>query len=287
MDRHPLSDRRLIALIGIAAMLATGLTLYGRIPQSQAYHQFADQRSFFGIPNFFDVVSNLPFLFVGVHGLLLFRKKTPSGSLPSLRHAYLTFFLGASLIALGSGYFHLNPNDSTLVWDRLPMTISFMGFVTILIGEYVHEAAARKLLVPLLLLGLFSVVWWRLTDNNDGGDLRIYIIVQFLPLLLIPYILWVYPAKLEPNSYVWGLLGMYGLAKGFELLDEPIFQILGVISGHTLKHLAAALGVLIFGIGMIRRRHGAAIGAQAPQSRNIQRLMQRRPLRPYDQRRPD
>lgn len=258
MDRHPFSHRRFITLACIAVVFTTALALYGRIPQSQAYHQFADGRSFFGIPNFFDVVSNLPFLLFGVYGLLLFRKNTPPGSLPSLRYAYIIFFVGASLVAFGSGYFHLNPNDATLVWDRLPMTISFMSFVAIIVGEYLNEAIARKLLVPLLFLGVFSVVWWRITDNNDGGDLRIYILVQFLPMLLIPLIIWLYPPALEPSSYLWGLLGLYVLAKILELLDKPIFQMLRVISGHTLKHLAAALGVLIFAIGLVRRRRRAA-----------------------------
>ncbi len=138
------------------------------------------------------------------------------------------------------------------------MTISFMSFVAIIVGEYHNEAIARKLLVPLLFLGVFSVVWWWFTNNNDGGDIRIYILVQFLPMLLIPFIVWLYPPTLEPNSYVWGLMGMYGLAKILELLDKPVFQILKVISGHSLKHLAAALGVLIFAMGLVRRRHRAA-----------------------------
>lgn len=270
MDGHSFSDKRLVALICVAVLFTAGLALYGPIPQSNEYYQFADHRSFFGIPNFFDVVSNFPFLLVGIYGLLLFRKKTPSGSIPSLRYAYLTLFIGASLVAFGSGYFHLNPNDSTLVWDRLPMTISFMSFVTIIIGEYFDDGIARKLLAPLLFIGLFSVVWWRFTDNNDGGDLRIYILVQFLPMLLIPYILWLYPATLVPTSYVWGLLGMYVLAKVFESLDESIFQLLRVISGHTLKHVAAALGVLIFGMGLVRRRHGAArLVKHGPERRSV------------------
>lgn len=257
-DRHPFSDKRLIAIACIAVVFTIALALYGPIPQSQAYYQFADDRSFFGIPNFLDVISNLPFLLFGIYGLLHFRNNTPSGSLDSLRYAYLTFFVGASLVAFGSGYFHLNPNDATLFWDRLPMTVSFMSFVAIIVGEYHNEAIARKLLVPLLFLGVFSVVWWWFTNNNDGGDIRIYILVQFLPMLLIPFIVWLYPPTLEPNSYVWGLMGMYGLAKILELLDKPIFQILKVISGHSLKHLAAALGVLIFAMGLVRRRHRAA-----------------------------
>jgi len=259
MKRYPFSDKRLMALIGIAFIFALGLALYGPIPQSETYYEFADRRSFFGIRNFFNVISNLPFLLVGIHGLLLFRNNTPSGSLPSLRYAYLAFFLGACLVAPGSGYFHLNPSHSTLVWDRLAMTISFMSFLTLVIGEYINKAIAEKLLGPLLLIGLFSVASWRFTDNNDGGDLRIYILVQFLPILLIPLIIWLYPATLEPSSYVWGLLGGYGLAKVFEVLDEPVFQILKVVSGHTLKHLMAALGVLIFCLGLVRRRHGAAL----------------------------
>ncbi len=269
-SRHFFSDKRLIALMCITVIFTFGLFLYGPIPQSGVYYQFADERSFFGIRNFVNVISNLPFLLAGIYGLLLFRNKTPSGSLPSLRYAYLTFFLGAFLVAPGSGYFHINPNHSTLVWDRLAMTISFMSFVTIIVGEYINKAVAGKLLGPLLFIGLFSVAWWRFTDNNDGGDLRIYILVQFLPMFLIPIIIWLYPPTLEPNSYVWGLLGSYGLAKVFESLDEPIFQILKVMSGHSLKHLAAALGVLIFGVGLVRRRHGAALLVRhGPERRSV------------------
>ncbi len=177
MSRNAFSDRRVIALICIAVIFTLGLALYGPIPQSDACYQFADHRSFFGIPNFFNVISNLPFLLVVIFGLLLFRKKTPSGSLPSLRHADLVFFLGASLVAPASGYFHLNPNHSTLVWDRLAMTVSFMSFVSIIVGEYINKNIAQKLLGPLLFIGLFSVAWWRFTDINDGGDLRLYILV--------------------------------------------------------------------------------------------------------------
>jgi hypothetical protein len=89
-------------------------------------------------------------------------------------------------------------------------------------------------------------------------------------MLLIPYILWLYPAILVPTSYAWGLLGMYVLAKVFESLDEPVFQFLRVISGHTLKHVAAALGVLIFGMGLVRRRHGAArLVKHGPERRSV------------------
>lgn len=83
--------------------------------QDQAYHQFADQRELFGIPNFWNVVSNLPFVAVGAVGLLRFHRDVTTTVL----------FAGIFLTGFGSSYYHLDPNDSTLFWDRLPMTICF------------------------------------------------------------------------------------------------------------------------------------------------------------------
>lgn len=246
---------RLLLLFSICIIAVVGLVVYGRIPQSDAYNHFADQRTFFGIPNFFDTTSNLPFLLVGLFGIYRFRKGVPPGSLAILRPAYLTFLVGSTLVAFGSAYYHLNPGNATLFWDRLPMTIAFMAFLSIVVGEYINPNISRRILLPLLSFGVFSVVYWRTTGTNDGGDLRPYILVQYLPMLLIPIIALLYQARLQPGIYLWSLLAMYGFAKILELLDFSIFQALHVVSGHTLKHVGAAIGVLLFELGLLKRHH--------------------------------
>jgi hypothetical protein len=47
-----------------------GLWSVRAIPQDIQYHNFGDNRKIFGIPNFWDVASNLPILYIGCLGLL-------------------------------------------------------------------------------------------------------------------------------------------------------------------------------------------------------------------------
>lgn len=175
---------KIIALICVSAIV--GITLVPAIPQDVRYHDFADQRGFLGIPNFADVLSNLPFIIVGILGLWTLRRGTPRGGIEELLLPYRIFFIGVLLTGFGSAYYHWSPNNQTLVWDRLPMTIAFMAFFSALVGESMSLRAGQRLLWPLLISGIASVAWWHFTEQAGRGDLRPYILVQFLPILLIP-----------------------------------------------------------------------------------------------------
>jgi len=111
----------LLLLIVLASFV--GMMLQEPMHQSLAYHNFADQRPWLGIPNFLNVASNLLFLFVGVVGLIFCRQSRPAEA----PWSWTIFFVGVAVVALGSGYYHWGPSSGTLVWDRLPMTIGFMG----------------------------------------------------------------------------------------------------------------------------------------------------------------
>jgi hypothetical protein len=209
------------------------------IAQPLSYHHFADTRTVFGVPNALNVLSNLPFLFVGLWGLWVTLRRTFDERLE-----YAILFFGVALTCFGSGYYHLAPDNSRLVWDRLPMTLGFMALFAALIRERVHDAWGRRLLLPLLAIGILSVWYWNFTEQGGAGDLRLYILVQFLPLLCLPVILLLFPAKYDKVSHIWLALVLYGLAKALELLDPQIHAAFrGIVSGHTLKHLSAALGV--------------------------------------------
>jgi len=229
-----------------------GLAVHGPIAQDPAYHAFADQRTLLGIPNFWNVVSNLPFLIVGAYGLALLLRGHGGGSLAFLRPAYAVFFGGVALVSFGSAWYHLNPNDATLAWDRLPMTLAFMAFFAAILGEHRHPALARRTLAPLLAAGVLSVIWWQAT-----GDLRIYALVQFLPVLLIPLIVLMYPSALPGGGWLWGLGAAYVAAKVFEFLDQPVYDLLG-FGGHAIKHVAAALAGLCIAL-QVRSRAGAGV----------------------------
>lgn len=196
--------------------------LLAPIPQDPAYHLFADARRFLGLPNFWDVMSNLPFLLAGLYGLA--RKPRASAV------AYRILCLGVLLVSFGSAYYHYAPSTPTLFWDRLPMTIAFMALFSMLLEERVTP---RRTLIPLVLTGLASAVYWRWTD-----DLRPYLLVQFLPLILMPLILASYPRKYLNTRLLLSAFGLYVAAKVFEHFDRQVFAIF-FLSGHTLKHLAA------------------------------------------------
>ena len=248
------TDWRGRAILGTGLAVSLALLAHGPIPQDAGYHAFADQRSYGDIPNTVDTLSNLAFLLVGLAGLHALRRGVPLGGLASLRPAYALFFAGAALLFPTSGYYHLWPANTTLAWDRLAMTISFMAFFASILGEHISPRLGLRLLWPLILLGIFSVVYWRLSDGGDGGDLRPYLLVQFLPMLLVPFILLTYPSRLRPTGYLWAVIGWYLLAKVLENLDEPILRLTGLVSGHSLKHLAAALGIACFLVALYRRR---------------------------------
>ncbi len=215
------------------------------IPQDLEFHNFADQSEFLSIPNFWNVITNIPFIFLGFLGLFQISGKEFSGILIKLINAYRMFFLGLILIGMGSGYYHLDPSNASLVWDRMPITLSFMAFFAISLGESVSTDIASKLLFPLILIGILSVVYWDFTESIGEGDLRIYAIVQFLPILLIPLLLLIYGSSLSGRGWIFAIIACYGCAKVAEIFDDQIYQSIG-FSGHSLKHLAAAYSAYLF-----------------------------------------
>jgi hypothetical protein len=251
----PPTHRRLkvLLLAGIAVLGTVAVIAHGPIPQAPGYHAFADQRHLLGIPNFWNVTSNLPFLVVGLGGLLILGRRRTPGVLPALLPSYLAFFLGTVLVAIGSGYYHLSPSDKSLVWDRLPMTVTFMAFLAILVGEQIGPEIGARFLIPLLVAGVLSVVYWWFTEPQGGGDLRPYVIVQFLPMVLAPLLLLLFPSPLTRVTLLWGVLAAYALAKLLELLDGPIFKVIPAVSGHSLKHLVAAFGAYLLVLSATKR----------------------------------
>lgn len=227
------------AVLFIIAMALVAACVAPPIPQDPGYHAFADQRTLLAIPNALDVLSNLPFIAIGCLGLKRLGSSPVAGVLPPLLWHHRIFFLGVVLTGFGSAYYHWHPDNATLFWDRLPMTIGFMAFFSLLVGESLSLQWGRRLLWPLLVAGGLSVLYWHMRD-----DLRPYALVQFLPMLLIPYILLFFPSPCKAKAWLWALAGFYLLAKFLEMSDRFWFELTGFISGHSLKHLAAALAPL-------------------------------------------
>lgn len=239
-----------VLLAIVAAVLAWG-ALASPLAQPQDYHRFADVRTFLAVANAADTLSNLAFLAVGAMGLAFLRRE----GWPSRRFAsreelwpYHVFFAGVALTSAGSAYYHLAPDDARLLWDRLPMTIAFMSLLAAVVGERISVRAATRLLVPLVLLGLASVVYWRLS-----GNLRPYVAVQLGSIAVILAIALLYPSRYSYGSAIFWVAAGYGAAKVLEVFDREIYALGNVLSGHTLKHLVAAASILVLLQSLARR----------------------------------
>lgn len=236
-NKHTLSSfgigwRHILLLLIVIGSFAFMLSKQP-IGQSPDYHNFTDQRAFFGIPNFFDIMSNIPFLLVGIAGISFCRENRSM----SFRPVWLTFFAGVAIVSLGSGYYHWNPTNETLAWDRLPMTIGFMGLFVAILAEYVNVWLGKFLLVPALLLGSSSVLYWHWFD-----DLRFYFWIQLIPLLTVPVVMALFRPKCSHQWLLMVALVCYVLAKITEACDREVFVFTqSLISGHSLKHLLAVL----------------------------------------------
>jgi hypothetical protein len=254
------------SIIALICVVATVVVVTLRpIPQPLSYHDFADARRLLDIPNALNVLSNLPFIVVGFFGLafILYRG---SGLERAQRWAYAILFAGLLLTGIGSGYYHLFPDNQRLVADRLPMTITMAGFITVLLCD---RFSPRSLWIsPLLLvLGMGSVVQWAMSEHQGHGDLRWYLLYQGLTIICGTAVLLMFPSRGDRTPAFAIAVAANIAAKVFELLDKPIYQLGGILSGHTLKHLSAGLGfipLMFFVYGMIRpERHHEALGKSA------------------------
>ena len=239
---------------GTAAVAAIGVALLPRIPQDPAYHLFADARTILGVPAGLNVLSNLTFALVALVGLRLLR---PGGATVRERGeqwAWRVFFVGVGLTSLGSAWYHLAPSNGTLVWDRLPMAVAFLGLLAATLAERVDPELGGQLLGPMVLAGIGGVLFWAATEHAGRGDLRPYVLVQFFPLIAIPLVLVLYRPRYSHGWLYLVALGLYALAKVAELADVEIFRVTGWLSGHTLKHLLAAAAVGTLAAMLARRR---------------------------------
>jgi len=233
------------ALVLLLVALLVAVMKSAPLAQPQYYHVFVDQRSLLGVPNFLNVLSSIPFLLVGALG----SARCMGRRAPAASTCWAAFFIGAAFVGLGSAYYHWAPTDGTLLWDRLPMTVGFMGLFVALLAEHLGERVARYLLVPALALGVASVLWWRWSD-----DLRLYVWVQLASLVSVPCVLALFPARYTHRWFLLVALPLYVLAKVMEYVDAAVYEMTGhAVSGHTLKHLLAASAIFVI-LLMLRRR---------------------------------
>ncbi|MCC8957272.1 alkaline phytoceramidase [Bradyrhizobium sp. Pear77] len=241
-----------IITIGIIAAFA----MHGRIAQPANYNNFADHSAFFGIPHAADVLSNAGFALVAIWGWLALRPCRNSDQRRAGWPGYRLFLIGLFLTAFGSAFFHLAPGNGRLTWDMLPIALAGAG---LLVGVRGDTQPGSKTNIEAIVLGLFavaSVAWWVTTDRHGAGDLRPYLLLQVLPLVLIPLWQAIYRAPRADRIAFATAMALYVLAKIAEVLDHQIANTLGFVSGHTLKHLIATAATAAIVWGVTRRFAG-------------------------------
>ncbi len=244
-----------------AAMLPTLVTvlacvlllLYGAIAQPAHYHQFADQSVMWGMPHAADVLSNLGFAVIALCGLLALWPHRADAALKAGWPGYQLFLVGLLLTALGSAFYHLAPDNFRLVWDRVPIALACAGLLAAVRAETHAPADGRRDALWLALLAAASVGWWYASQQWGTEDLRAYLLLQGLPLVLIPMWQTIYrSAGADRRMFALALL-LYIAAKAAEMHDVAILEALGWISGHTLKHLLATLASATLVLRLIQR----------------------------------
>lgn len=237
----PLRVQRREGWLLLAAGLMVLLALAGPVVvQPGHYHDFADQRVWCGLPHAMDVLSNLPFAVWGVAGLWALARALRVHAIDNASAGLAGLFFTGLIVTAGvSGYYHWQPDNPGLVWDRGGMVLAFAGLLGLAAMRAVSRRAGVALATAVLVLGLVSVQVWAVSGNLlpwavlQGGGMILILVVACLPP--------VQPAR--GLQVRWGLiLAFYALAKGLELADHQVFALTGqFISGHSLKHAVASL----------------------------------------------
>ena len=254
---------RIWFVVGISALAVAAALLIPAMPQPLEYHDFADHRAAFGIHNFFDVASNGAFLIVGVVGLVVALGPRAQFQFNVERWPYVIFFIGVLTTAAGSAYYHLAPDNESLFWDRLPMTIAFMALVASQIVDRINLRVGLGLLIPMLILGAASVIYWRMTEHAGHGNVMPYGILQGYSVVIM-LLMATLPSRYTRGNDLYWVFAWYVLSKMLETFDPQVMALGHIVSGHTLKHLAAAVAPGVVCVMLLRRTlidaHSSGVG---------------------------
>lgn len=242
----------------IIVLLVIAGAIYGPIPQPAEYHNFADQSIHWGIHHFVDVLSNFGFALVGLWGLLCLTPYRRHEEIINAWPGYWLFLIGLCLTALGSGYYHLDPDNASLIWDRIPIALTCAGLLAGVAAD-VWKKNTLALAVVLAILAVVSVLWWYVSETRGVGDLRFYLLFQIAVLILVPLWQFIYERPRDERLYFGAAALFYLVAKITESNDYQIASVLGEITGHTLKHIFATVAAALIVVCLIRR-----VGKAAP-----------------------
>ena len=246
-------------LLGVSSVVVLLLAaIFPPIPQPILYHQFADRETLLSIPNFLNVVSNLAILLSGLVGMLFVWRCYCSPTQQSFVSKaacwpYFIVFFSVAMISFGSAYYHWAPDNETLLWDRLPIAIGVTALFVAALMERVSVKVGLWALPILVVLGVASVLYWYWTEKLGAGNLNYYIVVQFYSLLLIILLGMFFSSNYTRGGDIYQVIALYAVGKVAETFDQAIYDFGQIVSGHTIKHLLAAVAIYLI-VRMLRKR---------------------------------
>jgi hypothetical protein len=232
-------------IVGFTVLSVLAAFLLPAVPQPAVYHDFADHRTMLGVANFLDVTSNAAFVLAGLVGLGVVLRPGTVFAADRERWPYAVFFAGVVLTGLGSAYYHLVPDNERLFWDRLPMTVAFMSLIAAQVVDRIDTRTGLVLLVPMLLVGAASVLYWRATERAGAGNVMPYAVLQGYSVVILFLLARLQPSRYTRGNDIYWVFAGYVLAKLLETFDRHLYEFGHVASGHSLKHLAAAVASLL------------------------------------------
>ena len=255
----PLQPAEWALLVAAAALLA--FAVWGPfLPASAHQHDFADQRGWQGLPCALDVLSNLPFAVAGVWGLVWLRRLGALRLCLATRATAALFFVGLVLTTAGSSWYHWQPDNAGLLWDRLGMSVAFAGLLGLAVVGRISPRAGLATALGLMVAAPAAVLAWAHT-----GNLTPWAVVQFGGMLVV-LVLACLPHRHGALVLQLGaLIAWYAAAKVMELADHSVYEATaGWVSGHTLKHLLAAGAALPVLFAMARLHHSRYVAVPLP-----------------------
>ena len=251
--RGPVTERQQAwELAGVALLLYVMLRLvFGPLPQWLSYHNFADTRQLGFVPRAGDVLTNLAILFSGVWGALLYRQVTVTSD---DRPAYRLLVIAAILTAFGSAYYHWDPGNDRLVWDRLPMSLLLTAVLALVLADRVSPPFGREALLPFGLVAVGGVLLWAFTEAAGRGDLLLYLVMRIGATVAVLTLLILRPPRFTAAGWLWAAVAFDVAETICERLDWQIWELTGgIASGHNLKHIFSG-AVIACLFGWLRQR---------------------------------
>jgi hypothetical protein len=245
--------RQAWALVGaVLALYALLRAVFGPLPQWPAYHDFADTRAWGFVPRAGDVLTNLAILAAGLWAATLRSRVCVR---PDERRAYHLLVLSAILTAFGSAYYHWEPSNERLVWDRAPMAVLATGAVALVLADRVTPALGQASLWPIGLLAASGVALWGVTEALGRGDLWLYLLVRIGAGVGTLALLIVRRSRHTAAKWVSAAVACDALETLAERLDWQIWHATaGSLSGHNLKHLLAGGVIACVSAWLLNRR---------------------------------